>query len=74
MGTVTDPGTTITGFRVGLDDTALEDFVEVQGVLAADGNFSFTTAELESFNGEPLADGSHTLKLIAENADGIDSG
>ncbi len=52
--------------RAGFGETAVEDFVDVP--LAAGGQFRLDETLLASLNGEPLADGTHRLRLLA--ADG----
>jgi hypothetical protein len=68
-GTVTD-ASPLTAFRAGLDDTPVGSFTDVLGSLGPGGAFTFDAAALEAMNGEPLAQGAHTLHLFATDTAG----
>lgn len=62
-GTVTD-SSQITRLRAGLDNTTLENFTNIRGILNPDGTFSLTPSRLQQINNnQPLSDGEHTLHL-----------
>jgi hypothetical protein len=63
----------IAGFRAGLDNMAVDRFVDVLANIAANGQFTLTRSLLETINGGVLAEGDHTLKLIAMDAAGNES-
>ena len=69
-GTITDESA-ITSFRAGLDEVSVRDFVDVSDSLQQDGSFSLDASELRRINGNvDLAEGEHTLQLIATDAAG----
>ncbi len=56
----------INSLKAGLNSTDKNSFVEISDSLSADGSFILDEAKLQSINGgNPLADGSYTLNLIA---------
>jgi RHS repeat-associated protein len=62
QGTVTS---TVTKFVAGFDGTPVSKYVSILPQLQADGSFSLNRATLDKIFGKTLADGSHTLHLIA---------
>lgn len=70
-GTVTDEGD-ISTLLASLDTSAPT--VEITDLLQPDGSFELDEARLEDLLGQPLEDGSHTLKLQAVDARGNVSG
>ena len=67
-GTLTD-ASAIVSFRAGLDATPQANFVDVLGELQ-NGNFTLSPADLALIGGGPLAQGPHTLHLIASDGEG----
>lgn len=55
----------ITRFRAGFNNTPVENFTDILGVVATDGSFSLTPDQLAQINGGSLADGSYTLHLLS---------
>ena len=45
-------------------------YADLSSALAADGSFSITRAQMEAATGATLADGPHTVQLLAEDAAG----
>ncbi|MGH7304936.1 MAG: Calx-beta domain-containing protein, partial [Candidatus Rokuibacteriota bacterium] len=64
----------IKSFKAGFDDLPARDFVSIKGELRADGQFVLDRSDLarisEAACHAPLADGTHTLHLIATDAKG----
>ncbi len=67
-GSVIDESSGIAMFRAGLDGTQLADFSNALFALEADGSFTLTAAFLDALAGGTLADGAHTLHLVATDA------
>jgi hypothetical protein len=63
-GTVTDAGA-VAAFRAGLDATPAGAFTDVLPSLGPGGAFTFDAEALAVINGGPLAEGDHTLHLVA---------
>jgi hypothetical protein len=63
-GTVTDAGA-VAAFRAGLDGTPAGAFTDVLPSLGPGGAFTLDAAALVAINGGPLAEGDHTLHLVA---------
>ncbi|WP_017719654.1 Ig-like domain-containing protein [Kamptonema formosum] len=63
----------IVNFRAGLDEMPVGSFVDVLADLQENGSFSFNRQRLEEISGAALADGEHTLKLVATDAAGNES-
>ena len=68
-GTVTDAGG-VAAFRAGLDSTPEGAFTDVLPSLGPGGAFILDVPALTAINGGPLAEGGHTLHLVATDADG----
>ncbi len=66
-GTLADDvgGSGIASFHGGLDATTPADFADLLATLQADGSFVLGAALLDTLAGGKLADGSHTLHLVA---------
>jgi Cadherin domain/Bacterial Ig-like domain len=57
---------TITSFKVSLDDTVADKYVDFASKLQTDKSFTLDTATLKELNGNiDLVDGKHTIKMIA---------
>ncbi|AVH64089.1 beta strand repeat-containing protein [Nostoc sp. 'Peltigera membranacea cyanobiont' N6] len=54
-------------FRAGFDNTPIANFVDVLAQLRTDGTFSFDRSQLAAIYGSPIADGVHTLHLVAQD-------
>ena len=65
-GQVTD-ASALLAVLVGLDGMAPGAFSDVLGDLGADGTFALTRARLEEIAGAPLADGAHTVHILAQD-------
>ena len=65
-GALTD-ASSITKLRAGLDGAPPGNFIDVLSLLAPDRSFVFPLGQIEIINGAPLADGTHTLHLEAED-------
>jgi hypothetical protein len=63
-GTVTDAGA-VAAFRAGLDGTPEGAFTDVLSSLGPGGTFILDAPALAAINGGPLAEGDHTLHLVA---------
>ena len=68
-GTVTDDNTVVS-LRAGFSDADVEDYVEIISVLDSEGNFDLDQSLLAAIVGQPLADGQHTLNLVASDETG----
>ncbi|QLE56856.1 Ig-like domain-containing protein [Nostoc sp. TCL26-01] len=66
QGTIID-ASKITRFRAGFDNTPVDQFFNILGILEADGSFALDAAALSEINGDSLTDGSHTLYLQAQD-------
>src|SRR5262249_29213664 len=64
----------IKSFKAGFDDPPPRDFVSIKGELGPDGQFVLDRADLARINADScratLADGTHTLHLIATDVKG----
>ncbi|BCL35091.1 Ig-like domain-containing protein [Nostoc sp. MS1] len=66
-GSVTD-ASRITRIQAGLNNTNINKYTNIRGVIAADGSFTLTPEQLTQINNNiPLAQGQHTLHLIAKD-------
>ncbi|MEH2196766.1 Ig-like domain-containing protein, partial [Nostoc sp.] len=54
-------------FRAGFDNTPIANFIDVLAQLRTDGTFSFNRSQLAAIYGSPIADGVHTLHLVAQD-------
>lgn len=52
----------------GVDGTPLVEFTEILAGLQTDGTFLLDTTQLEQINGGSLADGAHSIRVIAEDS------
>lgn len=57
----------ITRFRAGFNNTPVENFTDILGVVATDGSFSLTPEQLAQINGGSLLDDNYTLHLQAKD-------
>jgi hypothetical protein len=57
----------------GLDGTATDNFTDLSASLRPDGTFALTPSQLELIEGGALANGTHTLHLMATDAAGNSS-
>ncbi|NEZ66600.1 tandem-95 repeat protein [Leptolyngbyaceae cyanobacterium CCMR0082] len=57
----------VTRLRAGVDDTPVENFVDILGARQADGSFTLSRIQLEAIYGQPLGDGEHRLRLWAKD-------
>ena len=57
-------------FSGGLDGTIKADYTDLSTLVQADGTFQISPALLDQMAGGALADGAHTLHLLATDADG----
>lgn len=64
----------IVSLRAGFDDAAPADFIDIRSDLQPDGSFELYHERLNDINGSVLADGVHTLRLLAEDSFGVLSG
>ncbi|QUY45864.1 putative Ig domain-containing protein [Acaryochloris marina] len=64
----------ITSFRAGLNNTPIDQYVDVLGTLQSDGTFVLDQATLNQINGGVLPDGTYTLNLLATDAFGNSNG
>jgi cyclophilin family peptidyl-prolyl cis-trans isomerase len=60
----------LTSFQAGFDAMPQSSFVSILGNVSAGGNFLLNPARLAEIAGQPLADGPHTLHLVATDAQG----
>ncbi|QLE56855.1 Ig-like domain-containing protein [Nostoc sp. TCL26-01] len=66
-GTVKD-ASRITRIRAGIDNTTIDKFTNIRGVVANDGTFILTAEQLSEINNNtPLTQGQHTLHLFAKD-------
>ena len=68
-GTITDASPIVT-FRAGFDATPEANFLDVHSALQLDGSFTLSAADLAVIAGGSLADGAHTLRLLATDETG----
>ena len=64
----------VTSFRAGFDSAPVSSYSSVIAALQPNGGFAFNRATLEQILGGPLLDGSHTLHLLATDANGTSLG
>ena len=69
VGAVADAGG-VASFRGGLDATVSTNFTDLLALVKADGSFTLTRAQLAQLAGGTLADGIHTLHLVATDKTG----
>jgi hypothetical protein len=60
----------VASLRAGFDATPAANFVDVTAALQPGGAFALDRARLTQVDGGPLPDGTHTLHLLASDADG----
>jgi hypothetical protein len=63
-GTVIDDSN-VTSLKVGIDST--NQLTEIIDLVGGDGNFTISTDKLNEINGSPLANGEHTVYLMAKD-------
>ena len=68
-GTIADLNS-IAAFKAGFDATPQGSFTDILADLQATGTFSLTTTRLNQISGGTLADGTHTLHLLATDSRG----
>ncbi|MDJ0660865.1 MAG: Ig-like domain-containing protein [Crocosphaera sp.] len=72
QGTLTDVSQ-VTRFLAGFNETTVENYTDILGVLAEEGSFSLTPGQLAQINGGSLAEGEQTLHLFAKDQWGNES-